>query len=44
MFCLQVFSLMAINVDDAGPVIVTRIPDWRLVQVAVICVRIDKDG
>ena len=35
---------MAINVDDAGPVIVTRIPDWCLVQVAVICVRIDKDG
>ena len=44
VFCLQVFSLMAINVDDAGPVIVTRIPDWRLVQVAVICVRIDKDS
>ena len=38
------FSLIFINVDDAGQVIVTRIPDWRLVQVAVICVRIDKDS
>ena len=38
------FSLISINVDDAGQVIVTRIPDWRLVQVAVICVRIDKDS
>ena len=45
MFCLHFFSLMVINVDDAGPVIVTRIPDWRLVQVAVVvCVRIDKDS
>ena len=44
MFCLHVFSLMDINVDDAGPVIVTQIPDWRLVQVAVISVRIDKDS
>ena len=33
---------MVINVDDDGLVIVTRIPDWRLVQVAVIGVRIDK--
>ena len=41
-FCLHVFSLMVINVDDAGLVTVTRIPDWRLVQVAVIGVRIDK--
>ena len=45
MFCLHVFSLMVINVDDVGLVIVTRIPDWRLVQVAVVvCVRIDKDS
>ena len=45
MFCLQVFSLMVINVDDGGPVIVTRIPDLRCVKVAVIvCVRIDKDS
>ena len=35
MFCLRVFSLMVINVDDAE-VIITRIPDWGLVQVAVI--------
>ena len=42
MFGLHVFSLMVINVDDDGLVIVTRIPDWRLVQVAVIGVRIDK--
>ena len=45
MFCLHVFSLMVINVDDAGSVIVTRIPDLRCVKVAVIvCVRIDKDS
>ena len=35
---------MVINVDDAGQVIVFRIPDRRLVQVAFICVRIDKDS
>ena len=44
MFYLHVFSLMVINVDDAGQVIVSRIPDRRLVQVAFICVRIDKDS
>ena len=44
IFYLHVFSLMVINVDDAGQVIVSRIPDRRLVQVAFICVRIDKDS
>ena len=28
------FLLIFINVDDAGQVMITRIPDWRLVQVA----------
>ena len=34
MSCLHVFPLTVINVDDAGQVIVTRIPGWRLVQAA----------
>ena len=36
MLCLHIFSLMVINIDDAGRVIVTRIPDWHLVQVVVV--------
>ena len=43
-FYLRVFLLMVINVDDAGQVINSRDPDMRLVQVAVICVRTDKDS
>ena len=43
-FYLRVFSLMVINVDDAGQVIISRGPNRRLVQVAVVCVRTDKDS